>query len=639
MRDRTEGNTMVKVWRQIQENHVEEYLQRKDLYTTLLMNVVKPGGIVSAFGHSFQPPPPQRELPTARLLRHAFLLAEASNVQDYRSQILSTFGTVLKMDSTKKVVKKLSGEGRGSAEWFTSIGNEHSQIVSFVLTCEESTQKLQPMCQGVVERFRLANQPIPKILYVDHGCCRAQGPTALETLFPSWVDKGMVVRLDIFHWIHRFDAAIRTESHCKYAAFKSALSGAVLAYNRSDLELLIKAVRAKDTARLNTVSDEDVVRLFISKDQLKHHVRRVTLGAQETFQLIHMAIEELKGPAGLDESGVSLFKTPEAIDEMWVSQQRHLECMQDPPGMSMYRVARSTNINNVDVPYYKGPRGSNSLEGFHRFLPNMISGPHCAARPYQVYLISGIARWNSDRSSGAVFGGKGRHYRTYSAPLIDRLNARCQQLFGETVEENFRAPADVASDELLGLEYLFSQSTGESFSLRDNDGPDEDGEVLQPGQPDEAYESDAEAPADQDLDTSLTHITLTSEETSTVHPPAFEDACSPNPLPGFRKLENFCSALVEIGQAEDKLSLTTEKRNHILQLWNAVEEHDKQPRSSTSCTEPTGGTLFTAGQRGMILLMLLWCRRLRWQSGTHQLNRTSAPRTTGSCTRWSSFCG
>ena len=70
-----------------------------------------------------------------------------------------------------------------------------------------------------------------------------------------------------------------------------------------------------------------------------------------------------------------------------------------------------------------------------------------------------------------MFGGRGRQNRTYSAPFIHRLNTRCQQLFGEMVEENFRAPADVPSDELLGLEYLFSQSTGESgpFSLQDMD--------------------------------------------------------------------------------------------------------------------------------------------------------------------------
>ncbi|XP_039453959.1 uncharacterized protein LOC116324518 [Oreochromis aureus] len=606
LRDRTEGNTMVKLWRQIQENHMEEYLQRKDLYTTLLMTFAEPGGIISALRHTFQAPLPPRELPSAWLLRHAFLLAEASNVRDYRSQILSTFGTVLKMDSTKKVVKTLSGEGQGSAEWFTSIGNEHSQIVTFVLTCEESFDKLQPMCRGVMERFHLANQPVPKILYVDRGCCRAQGPSVVEALFQPWVDSGMLVHLDIFHWIHRFDAAIYTESHAKYSAFKSAVAGAVLAYNRTDLELLIRAVRAKNPVKMQSVSDEDVVCLYISREQLKHHLRRVTLGAQETFWLIQLVIEELKGPAGLDERGATLFKTPGAIDEMWAAQQRHLECIQDPPDMSMYRVAHTTTINNVDVPYYKCLCGSNSLEGFHKLLPNMIPGPHCAARPYQLYLISGIARWNSDRSSDAVFVGKGWHHRIYSAPLIDRLNTRCQQLFGEPVEVNFRGPADLTSNELLGLEYLFSQSTGESgtFSLEGivSDGPGPEEEVVQPGQPkpddrDEAYQSDEEA-RDTVLDTVLPHITLTNDETSTVHPPAFEDACSSNPLPGFEKLEMFCSVLVEISLIEDKLSLTTEQRNKVLQTWNSVEEHDKQPQKFNQLYKTHwGNTLYCRTKR------------------------------------------
>ncbi|KAJ4921702.1 hypothetical protein JOQ06_002002, partial [Pogonophryne albipinna] len=363
-------------------------------------------------------------------------------------------------------------------------------------------------------------------------------------MLQEWYDGGTVVRLDIFHWIHRFDAAVRTDSHSKYA-----LAGAVLAYNRTDLELLIKAVRAKDPDTFRSVSEQDVVRLYVTRQQLQHHVRRVTLGAQETFRLIHLAIEELKGLAGLDQSGVSLFKTPGAIDEMWVGQQRHLECIQDPPGMIMYRVARTTTINGVDLPYYKTLHGSNSLEGFHKSLPHMIPGPHCAARPYQVYLISGIARWNCDRSSDAVFGGKGQRHRTYSAPLIHRLNNRCQQLFGETVEENFRAPAEVDSDELLGLEYLFSQST-------------------------ERWESHCEG--DNVQDAILPHITLVTDETSTVNPPAFEDACSQNPLPGFQQLERFCSLLVEMGLIDDKLSLVTEQRNTILAAWNAVEDPDKQ---------------------------------------------------------------
>ncbi|XP_041936831.1 uncharacterized protein LOC121698625 isoform X3 [Alosa sapidissima] len=126
------------------------------------------------------------------------------------------------MDWTKKVVKKLSGEGKGSAEWFTSITTS-----TFELTCEESVEKLEPICRGVMERFRLSNQPVPQILYMDRpvpqvlymdrpvpqvlymerGCCRAQGPTAVETLFQPWVDNRMVVRLDVFHWLHRFNAS------------------------------------------------------------------------------------------------------------------------------------------------------------------------------------------------------------------------------------------------------------------------------------------------------------------------------------------------------------------------------------------------------------------------------------------------
>ncbi|XP_017576457.2 uncharacterized protein LOC108441441 [Pygocentrus nattereri] len=206
--------------------------------------------------------------------------------------------------------------------------------------------------------------------------------------------------------------------------------------------------------------------------------------SQNIQRASHLVIEELKGHAGLDENGVSLFKTPEAI-EMWAAQQQHLECIQDPPDLNMYRVAHTTTFNNVDVPYYKCLHG-NSLEGFHKALPNMIPGPHCAAHPYQVYLISGIARWNSDRTSTAVFGGRGKHHRIYSAPLIDCLNTRCRQLIGETVEDNFRAPADVPSNKLIGLEYLFCRSTAESLSLQDivNGGPSPEEEVVRPEQPD-----------------------------------------------------------------------------------------------------------------------------------------------------------
>ena len=53
-----------------------------------------------------------------------------------------------------------------------------------------------------------------------------------EGLFREWVDDGMVVRLDIRHWLHRWDSAVIKQTHAKYGAFMSALAGAILAYNR-----------------------------------------------------------------------------------------------------------------------------------------------------------------------------------------------------------------------------------------------------------------------------------------------------------------------------------------------------------------------------------------------------------------------
>ena len=98
-----------------------------------------------------------------------------------------------------------------------------------VITCEESLDKM-----------RGAEEAPPELMYVDRGCCRVHGVSHLEQLFSEWADSGMKVRLDIFHWIHRFDAAVRTDHHPKYALFKSALSAAVFSYNKDDMALLIR---------------------------------------------------------------------------------------------------------------------------------------------------------------------------------------------------------------------------------------------------------------------------------------------------------------------------------------------------------------------------------------------------------------
>ncbi|KAJ8049091.1 hypothetical protein HOLleu_01675 [Holothuria leucospilota] len=165
----------------------------------------------------------------------------------------------------------------------------------------------------------------------------------VEGLIDSeWVESGMVIRLDIFHWIHRFDAAVRTDHHPKYALFKSALSAAVFAYNRKNTALLIKAITEGSPNRYEGLSNDD----------LKHFVRRVTVGALETYVWVQNAIDCLKGAAGLNENGLSLFKDDDAIHQVWDGRQKHLECIQGPPGVNMYTVTKHVTRNGISIPFY-----------------------------------------------------------------------------------------------------------------------------------------------------------------------------------------------------------------------------------------------------------------------------------------------
>ncbi|KAL2083747.1 hypothetical protein ACEWY4_021520 [Coilia grayii] len=193
----------------------------------------------------------------------------------------------------------LSGEGKGTAEW-CNVANEQGQILMSVLTCEESLDKMRPMAEGLMARYRRAGEAPPELMYVDRGCCRVLGLTSLEQLFNEWADAGMLIRLDIFHWIHRFDAVLRTDHHSKYKLFMSALSAAVFAYNKDDMALLLQAIRVGHPTKYDYLTDSELIETHVSKYDLTHYVRTITVGAQETC--VQSVIDTLKGAAGMDEN-------------------------------------------------------------------------------------------------------------------------------------------------------------------------------------------------------------------------------------------------------------------------------------------------------------------------------------------------
>ncbi|KAK0138577.1 hypothetical protein N1851_024889 [Merluccius polli] len=387
----------------------------------------------------------------------------------------------------------------------------------------------------------------------------------------------MLIRLDIFHWIHRFDAALRTAHHPKYALFKSVLSGAVFSYNRDDVALLLHAIRAGHPTKYGSLTDGELMETHVTKSDLSHYVRRITVGAQETFMRVQSAIGILKGAAGMDENQVHLFKDEAAIDHVWENQQKHLECIQDPPGQNMYTIKKHVTRNGVRLPYYT-----------------------------TVYLLAGITRWNSDKESASVRGQKGRKHMVYPSPLVHRLNQQCQELFGEVEEVNFRPPVP-AGDERIGLEYLQqSHSTLLATTLRPGrhsrkqrmKGMDAPADTEESPVKEEVEEAaDAGFTSDREGDT-LTplrkNISLTNQAVVAELDPCVEDVCGPNHLPGYEHIEELSKVLVDIALEEGKLAISNATRQKVIAAWNKLDLHNRNIQQFDSLYSARwGNTLFS----------------------------------------------
>lgn len=113
--DRLNAVSMSKVQRLLQQGHDEWYVERRDLYQTLLYDAhtlatgssSSQRGILSfarAAG-TYTPPIAPSPLPSARVLRRAHLILEMEKMSVYRDQILSTTGEILCIDGTRKVCR------------------------------------------------------------------------------------------------------------------------------------------------------------------------------------------------------------------------------------------------------------------------------------------------------------------------------------------------------------------------------------------------------------------------------------------------------------------------------------------------------------------------------------------------------
>ncbi|XP_020555172.1 uncharacterized protein LOC110013345 [Oryzias latipes] len=99
LRSHTLGDSANRLYNTLQEQHSDSWMRRATHY----LGVCKQFLALNIVGGQFQPPPPMPPLPSPVWLLTVYGYDVLTRLDEYKARITSTFGSILKMDSTKKV--------------------------------------------------------------------------------------------------------------------------------------------------------------------------------------------------------------------------------------------------------------------------------------------------------------------------------------------------------------------------------------------------------------------------------------------------------------------------------------------------------------------------------------------------------
>lgn len=100
LRERALGNSPSRLVRQLRENHSEEWLKRLCRYLGACSDFISQPSLLPM---RFQEPPEPETIPSHRWMLAVFGRDILCRIDHVKASITSTYGCILKMDSTKKV--------------------------------------------------------------------------------------------------------------------------------------------------------------------------------------------------------------------------------------------------------------------------------------------------------------------------------------------------------------------------------------------------------------------------------------------------------------------------------------------------------------------------------------------------------
>lgn len=557
LKSRTLGNSSHALHNTLLELHSEKWMADNLRYLNDCRRHQSGLKLVKKQPPKYEEAEPFKVIPTSRWLLSAFASDVWCRRESLKATVTSTFGTILKIDSTKKILRKLAGDARDSASWVTNVGNEYGAVLQSIVTISEANESLQKLADGIVTRYKDAKVEPPIILYTDRDCCSYQGASKFEALFSEWPH--LKIKLDIWHYMRRIASGCTSEQHPLYSVFMSNLSGCIFEWDADDYNLLCLAKEGELKKKRIPKPSTQAIEKSIDKKELAQHCRRRTRGAKEVQQLIEQLILTFTGAT--DSLGVPLFK-PTMVD-VWNEQKRHLYCIQDPAGTQLYTKVSELSKGGISLPVYRCSRGSTSLESFHHHIINFIPGTSANAVNFQAYILEGLARWNIARKNAVEDYSGG--LRSFNHEMISMLNSLSLDVHGKP--HNLQQPPNKSTNELIGMEYLFSQIeqpiTQEFVDSNVDDGIELDG-----------YDSGVEDAIDRELSI----IPIVNNEEEIIEDDEADDHHSDQStdsrgIPGWTKVDRLARHLVGL----NGISLTNSDVERIIQLYEQLEDHDKEP--------------------------------------------------------------
>ena len=140
MRARTLGNSPTATCNDISELHSEEWMQSTVMYLSDCDRHKRSRESLKLPASLYENLPAFTSLLTAKWFLATYVRDVWSWLDSLKASMTSVYGCILKIDSTKKITKKLQRKLANSASWCTNLGKERGEVLVSLLTTSESCQ-------------------------------------------------------------------------------------------------------------------------------------------------------------------------------------------------------------------------------------------------------------------------------------------------------------------------------------------------------------------------------------------------------------------------------------------------------------------------------------------------------------------